>query len=76
MNKSYAKKSFANQQIKFGKAAIKAGNADATKLISFKGKVESTPTATARIAKANKLNQSAKIDSLTSVKLKNQIKKK
>ena len=74
MNKSYDKKSFANEQIRFGKAAIKAGNANKTQLLDLKG--TTSPTAKVRIDNANKMKQSAKIDSLTSVKLKNQIKKK
>jgi len=74
MNESVNKKAFANQQIKIGNAAIKAGNADKVRLLDLKG--TTTPTAKARIANANKLKQSAKIDSLTSVKLSNQIKKK
>jgi hypothetical protein len=74
MNKSYDKKSFANTQIKIGKAAMKAGNAEKVRVLDLKG--TTTPTAKERISNANKMKQSAKIDSLTSVKLRNQIKKK
>jgi hypothetical protein len=74
MNRSYDKKSFANTQIKMGKAQIKAGNGEKVRLLDLKG--TTSPTAKVRIANANKMKQSAKIDSLTSVKLKNQIKKK
>ena len=74
MNKSYDKKSFANEQIRWGKAQIKAGNGNKVRVLDLKG--ATSPTAKERIDNANKMKQSAKIDSLTSVKLKNQIKKK
>lgn len=73
MNKSFEKKAFAKSQIKIGKSAIKSGNADKVRVLDLKG--TTTPTAKARITNANKLNQSAKQDSLKSVSLRKQIKK-
>lgn len=74
MNESASKKGFANQQIRFGKAAIKVGNSERVKVLDLKG--TNTPTAQKRIADANKMKQSAKSDSLKSINLRKQIKNK
>jgi hypothetical protein len=73
MKKSFEKKSFANQQIKFGKASIKAGNGNKVSLLDLKG--TTTPTAQKRISNAQKMLSSAKQDSLKSVSLRKQIKR-
>ena len=73
MKSSVNKKSFANEQIKFGKAAIKSGNANQVKVIDLKG--TTSPTAKSRIANAQKMLSSSKMDSLKSVSIKKQIKK-
>jgi hypothetical protein len=74
MNESLNKKLFANQQIKYGNALIKLGIGGKVRVIDAKG--TTTPTAQKRISDAKNLQKSAKMDSLQSVKLRNQIKKK
>jgi len=68
MNEYRRKMAFGNQQEKFAKAAIKAGNADKVKVLDLKG--TTTPTASERLKIAEKYKDEAKKDSVNSVKLR------
>lgn len=72
MKESLGKKMLANQQEKFGRAAIKAGNANYTRVLDLEG--TTTPTAFERLKIARNARVSASADSAKSVKLKNLVK--
>lgn len=78
MSKSYAKKDFASTQERLGKAQIankvKPGQTGTSK--EFKTLGKPYPVGKERVDIANKAKQSAKVDSLKSVSLRKQIKKK
>jgi hypothetical protein len=72
MRESVGKKMLANQQEKIGRAFIKAGNGDWTKVLDLKG--TTSPTAFERLKIARNAKASASADSAKSVKLKNLVK--
>lgn len=68
MKESNKKKAFANTQEKIGKAAISKGKENESRLLDLKG--TSTPTGKERLEMARKAKESAKKDSIASVKAK------
>ena len=70
MRESERKKAFAKTQAGIANAQIKRGTGEKTQILSYRGKIRSTPTASERLEIANKTMREAKRDSIASVKLR------
>ena len=70
MRESERKKAFAKTQAKIANAQIKRGTGEKTQILSYRGSIRSTPTASERLEIANKSMREAKRDSIASVKLR------
>ena len=70
MRESERKKAFAKTQAGIANAQIKRGTGEKTQILSYRGSIRSTPTASERLEIANKSMREAKRDSIASVKLR------